>query len=300
MNWFNIKDIENLCGIKAHTLRIWEQRYNLRFATRNEGKHRFYDNEALKKLLRISFLYHNGLKISRIASMTSAQIDQMVDKYGAASEQSSNESSIRKLIEAGLDFNREKFIEIINAVLKKMEMDKCITEVFYPFLQRIGLLWMTDHVIPAQEHFVSNIIQERIILAIDGLTEIENKNNNVLIFAPPGEFHEIPLLTASYFFKKYGHQPIYFGCNTMLESIDIYLHKQENVTILFSHVITLIDNIQLATYFEEIKKKWPGKKIIVSGPATKCLMENNAAFRIVHSLNEMILLMKIPAEITSA
>lgn len=298
MNWFNIKDIENLCGIKAHTLRIWEQRYNLHFATRDEGKHRFYDNEALKKLLRISFLYHNGFKISKIASLSPSEIEQVVNKFGASQVHSTNESFILKLIEAGLDFNREHFIDVINDAQKKMEMDKCITGIFYPFLQRIGLLWMTNHVIPAQEHFVSNIIRERIILAIDGLKDVEIQNSKVLIFAPSGEFHEIPLLTANYLFKKSDYQIIYFGCNISLDCINHYLNCNENVSTLFSHIITPIDTIQLVSYFRELKKKWPEKKIIVSGPATKCLMDDNTDLRIIHSLDEMISLIKIPAEIT--
>ena len=106
MNQFSIRDIENLCGIKAHTLRIWEQRYKLFVPKRKQSQHRVYDNEDLKELLRVSFLYHNGHKISRIAKLSSADIQQVVK---CACDRENDEAQVLQLLEAGLDFDKEQF-----------------------------------------------------------------------------------------------------------------------------------------------------------------------------------------------
>ena len=187
MNHFTIKDIENLCGIKAHTLRIWEQRYNFFVPKRKKSQHRIYDSDDLKELLRISFLYHNGYKISKIAELNPGQIHQLVEESGM--QDNNHEIFIHQLIEAGLDFDKEKFEIIVNCLALRIGMEKCITEVFYPFLQRIGLLWMTNNVIPAQEHFVSQIIRNKIIVATDGLEVRNDAVTNVIVFTPTGEFH---------------------------------------------------------------------------------------------------------------
>ena len=148
MNHFTIKDIENLCGIKAHTLRIWEQRYNKLFVPkRKQSQHRIYDNDDLKELLRISFLYHNGHKISKIAELNPEQIQQLVETFSITED--NHEVFIHQLIEAGVDFDEEKFEKIVNGLVLRVGLEKSIINVFYPFLQRIGLLWMTNNLIPA-------------------------------------------------------------------------------------------------------------------------------------------------------
>src|SRR5687768_14986156 len=191
MNQFTIKDIENLCGIKAHTLRTWEQRYELFVAKRKESNQRVYDDEDLKQLLRISFLYHSGYKISGIARLSHEEIQRTVE--ASCLKEDNHEIFIHQLIAASIDLDEERFEKLINCLVLRIGIEKCISNVFYPFLQRIGLLWMTGHVIPAQEHFSSHIIRKKIICAIDGLDSRGQSSPTILLFAPAGEFHEIPL-----------------------------------------------------------------------------------------------------------
>jgi DNA-binding transcriptional MerR regulator len=291
MNHFTIRDIENLCGIKAHTLRIWEQRYNLFVAKRKESQHRIYDNDDLKQLLRISFLYHNGHKISKIAELNPEEIHQLVQT--SCVKENNHEVFVHQLIEASVDFDKEKFEKIINCVVMRIGMEKSILEVFYPFLERIGLLWMTNNVIPAQEHFASHIIRKKIIIATDGL-EIDNTSSfTILVFAPPGEFHEIPLLVANYFFKKYNNRTIYFGINVAEETISYYMQYQP-VSCLYAHVITLLNNCDLDKYICSLCKEFPDKQVVVSGPAVNCIKNGPANLSVIRSVKEMIEFAKAP------
>lgn len=285
MNQFTIKDIENLCGIKAHTLRIWEQRYNLFVAKRKESLHRIYDNDDLKELLRIAFLYHNGHKISKIACLSKEEIDSLVQR--SCSRDENNGVFVHQLLEAAVDFDKEKFEKILNCVAMRIGLEKCIADVFYPLLHRIGLLWMTNNVIPAQEHFTSHIIRKKIILAVDGLEPVQHTDNNVLIFAPEGEHHEIPLLTANYFFKKNNCATVYFGANVSMESVKYYCNYHQ-VSRFYCHVITHLDNCSLENTLIKLCREFPDKEVVVSGPAIKCTEPLPGNLIVLRSLNELI------------
>jgi DNA-binding transcriptional MerR regulator len=285
MNQFSIKDIENLCGIKAHTIRIWEQRHNILFANREKSQHRIYSNDDLKKLLQISYLYHHGYKISKIAKLSDQQIHQIVDDE--SENKSSNEIYINKLIEAGLDFDKEKFEMILNKVVHRLGLENSLSQVIYPFLNKIGLFWLTNHIIPAQEHFVSHLIQNKIITGTESLTVNKNTNSIILVFAPEGEFHEISLLAANYILKKYHNNTIYFGINTALESLQYYL-EHKKVTCIYTHVVTSLNNSRLEKYFSQLCEFFPHIKIVISGQAGKCIPKTPANLRILSSMDEMI------------
>ena len=284
MQQFSIRDIENLCGIKAHTLRAWEQRYQLGISDRPGGQHRVYSNEDLKEWLRISYLYHNGCKISTIAAMSTAEREERLEK--AYATDNPDEGFIHQLIEASLDFNKEKFEKIIHAVVLRNGIEHCVQRIFYPYLHRIGLLWLTNNAIPAQEHFASHIIRKKLLVAIDGLDKMELAGPRILLFAPAGEFHEIPLLTAHYFFKKAGFRTVYFGTNVSPESLVYYLSHQP-VDYLYTHVITFLQETSPEAYILELKQQFKGK-IIRSGPAFRQLPENSADEIVLHSLEELI------------
>ncbi len=291
MNNFSIKDIENLCGIKAHTLRIWEQRYKSLFcAKRKDSKHRTYDCNDLKELLRISFLYHNGFKISRIAEMSCEEIQQLVEK--TCNSDCNHEVSVQQLLTASIDLDKERFEKIINSLVLRFGLDKCITHIFYPFLQRIGLLWMTGNLIPAQEHFSSHIICKKIIVATDGLEPPYSNAYTIAIFAPLGEFHELPLLVANYFFRKNNIQTIYFGTDVALDTL-CYYDRQNSITHLYAHVITNLNNPELDGFACALSNRFSDKEIIFSGPACKCIEQRKPAnLRMLYSMDELIALTK--------
>lgn len=284
MNRFTIRDIENLCRIKAHTIRTWEQRYKLCVAKRKQSQHRVYDNDDLKELLRVSFLYHSGHKISRIAKLSPEAIHEVVS---CACARENEEAQVLQLLEAGLDLDKERFEKLVNCFILRNGLEKSLTGIFFPFLEKLGLLWLTDHIIPGQEHFVTHIIRKKIILAIDGLEkQFESSKPPVVIFAPVGEHHEIPLLTVNYFFRKYGHKTIYFGPDLDLGTLRSYLDAHP-FSLVYTHVITHV-RTDLEAYLDELCNAYPEKKILISGPAVGGLTVRPGNLELISTLDDMI------------
>jgi MerR family transcriptional regulator, light-induced transcriptional regulator len=263
MQQFTIRDIENLTGIKAHTLRIWEQRYNFFSPQRKESLHRFYDNDDLKKLLRIAYLYHNGWKVSKIAELNEVQIVDTVRKMDA--ENSTTTAFVSKLIEAAVDFDEHRFLVLLNEMIGKIGFEKSVTEVCYPFLQKVGLLWSTNNVLPAQEHFSSYIIQNKIISETEKVVlEKKHTHPQIVLYAPKGEYHELPLLFINYLLKKNDQGTIYLGPNIDLPLLDS-ITTLGSIKYIYLHLITNFTGFFIDDYLEEACKRFPNKTIIASG-----------------------------------
>lgn len=256
MQNFTIRDIENLTGIKAHTLRIWEQRYDFFKSQRKESKHRFYDNEDLKKLLKIAFLYHNGWKVSKIAVLNDEDINEQIRNTKFVNGNYIH--YVSRLIETAIDFDEQQMNQLLNQLNEEVGFENLIIEICYPFLKKIGMLWSTNNIIPAQEHFSSYIIQHRIISEIDKLPMVGSKPEIVLI-CPEGEFHELPLLYINYLLKKYGWSVIFLGTNIHLKDI-LYLELKPDIKYLYIHLITNFTGLEANDYFESVCKTFPDKK----------------------------------------
>ncbi len=264
MQQFTIKDIENLCNIKAHTIRIWEQRYKLIIPERKKSLRRIYDNDDLKHLLRIAFLYHNGWKISRIAALNADEITNEV--YKSEINSVTYKNYIIKLIVAAIDFNEPQFHQLLDELIEKIGFEKCITDICYPYLQRVGLLWVTSNIIPAQEHFSSYIIMHKIIAEADKLPTI-NTGGKIILFSPQGEHHELPLLFVHYLLKKNGWSVIYLGSNVSKDLLKQVTHK-EDVSYLFLHMITNFTGWEADLFFEDLCRSFQNKTIVATGTVT--------------------------------
>lgn len=284
MHHFNIRDVENLSGIKAHTLRIWEQRYGLCLCKRKESRHRYYDNDDLKQVLRIAYLYHNGYKISRIATLSPEQLLQLASKKNGTDEY---DMFINQLLQASMEYNETGFEKILNTAMQNMGLEKCVAKIIYPFLEKIGLLWMTNHVLPAHEHFSSNLIQKAIIAAIDKLGRAKATSRyHFVLFTPQGEEHGLPVLFMQYLLKKQGHHTTLFGTNVGIEALKYYEAKQ-SFTHLYFHLITNFTNCEARSYLQQLKTAFPSKKIIASGPAIGCIPDEGGNVRLLRSLEEI-------------
>ena len=268
MNFFSISDVENLTGIKAHTLRIWEQRYRLLNPKRKESKHRFYDNEDLKYILRIAYLYHKGYKISRIADLSEEEIKKMA--LDTTSGKENYQVFVNQLTEASIDFDQERFEKILHNLILHLGFEKTIIQILFPLLNKIGLLWMTDKVSPAQEHFASALVIKKILFAVDELDKPrgENEVRKVLLFTPAGEHHEIPLLFMQYLLKKNGVPHVYVGKDAKFEAIRDFC-MQHNPTQLYCHLVTNLLTSDLNTYFKKLSSSFPEIEIFFSGPQAK-------------------------------
>jgi DNA-binding transcriptional MerR regulator len=263
MNFFSISDIENLTGIKAHTLRIWEQRYKLLNPKRKESRHRLYDNEDLKYILRIAFLYHNGHKISKIASFSEEEIKKMALETTPGKE--NYQVFVNQLTEASIDFDQARFEKILHNLILHLGFEKTVIQILFPLLNKIGLLWMTDKVSPAQEHFASALVIKKILVAIDGLeSPPAEQARKILVFAPEGEHHEIPLLFIQYLLKKNGIPHVYLGVNISLAAIrEFSLHHR--FTHLLCHLVTNLLSSDLNVYLKKISALVPDLEIVFSG-----------------------------------
>ena len=185
---FTIKDLENISGIKAHTIRIWEKRYNLLAPKRTETNIRFYSNENLQKLLNIVLLNNNNFKISKIAKMSDEEL--ILQSREMAFNSLNNDEAINSFKLAMFQFDKVLFNNTYNKLLLNMSFREVFKDVFIPFLDHIGLLWQTDTLIPAHEHFISNLIAQKIQINTEKLQyDISNTSKTYVLFLPENEIH---------------------------------------------------------------------------------------------------------------
>lgn len=207
---YSIKDLEKLSGIKAHTIRIWEKRYELIEPHRTNTNIRYYTDANLKKILNVAVLNRLGIKISHIAVMSDLELKEAIKKETAGT--SSHETLIDSLVIAMIDLNQYIFESIIDNAISKVGFKETVTEVLYPFLNKVGILWQSDEINPAQEHMVSSLIRQKIIAATDKLSNpFKPEAKKFLLMLPEGEWHEIALLFAQYLIKEANHEVIYLG-----------------------------------------------------------------------------------------
>lgn len=229
---FSIKDLENLTGIKAHTIRIWEKRYELLEPERTDTNIRYYNLSHLQKLLNISFLNNNGLKISKIASLKASEIHQQVRDLASKGHVKNHAINTLKL--AMLDFDQDLFYETYNGLIKNKSFSDLFYEVFIPFLSEIGMLWQTDTITPAHEHFISSLIKQKLLVNTE-LLQAKNKiahNDAFVLFLPDNEIHEIGLMFVNYELIAKGHRSIFLGASVPIMSLSDVLAYYEKVTFI--------------------------------------------------------------------
>ena len=260
---YNIKDIEQLSGIRAHTLRIWERRYGIIEPKRTKTNIRYYDDEDLKRILNISILNKSGYKISKIANLTEDSLNREVLNVNGSNE--TYEIQIGSMVKAMIDFDEILFEKTFNTSVIQLGFDATILKIIYPFFKRIGILWLTGNIDPAQEHFMSNLVRQKIIVAIDSIPEYPNINSeSFVLFLQFNQWHEMSLLLSSYFIKKNGHKSIYLGKSLPSESL-ISVSK----VIGFNNIITTVNyTLSDKEIKESINKlciEFPDKKIYFGG-----------------------------------
>lgn len=260
---FSIKDLEGLTGIKAHTLRIWEQRYSIVNPKRTDTNIRYYDEEDLKLILNIAMLNNNGMKISRIAKMSPAEIQETV--ISVSDNAGVDVDLLNALTLTMLELDEDRFEKILSNVIIKLGFKHAITKVIYPFMYRIGILWQTGTVVPAQEHFISNLIRHKLIVAAENL--LIRKSNNpkkFVLFLPEGELHEIGLLFANYLIKMRGHKTIYLGQTVPIEDLDVISNIYD--PDYFFTVLTYETGIsEVDGYISELSTRFPKANFLLAG-----------------------------------
>ncbi|APD07653.1 hypothetical protein UJ101_02152 [Flavobacteriaceae bacterium UJ101] len=247
---FTIKDLENISGIKAHTIRIWEKRYNLLSPNRTETNIRYYSLENLQKLLNIALLNKNKYKISKIAEMSDNQIK--ITARELSFKLAINEEAINSFKLSMFQFDRELFDKTYNKLLNKKTFRALFKDVFVPFLDHVGLLWQTDTLSPAHEHFISNLIIQKIQINIEKLQyTVSNEEIKYVLFLPEGEIHEIGLLYLNYELTLRGFNTIYLGQSLPLANLNYFIKE---ASVVFVSVMTIRPYREdLETYFKKIE-----------------------------------------------
>lgn len=258
---YSIKDLEQLSGIKAHTLRIWEQRYSLLTPKRTDTNIRYYDDADLRLILNVALLNEHGYKISKIAKMTSQEIAQEVLRMTERSF--TYEDQIHALTISMVEMDEARFDKIISTNILKIGFELTMIHIIYPFLSKIGILWQTGSIHPGQEHFISNLIRQKLIVAIDGQVQ-QNGGKKFLLFLPAGELHEISLLFSCYILKANGHKVIYLGQNTPDADLTaVYnVHKPD---YLLTVVTTSPPAEELQDYLFSLSSRFRESTILISG-----------------------------------
>lgn len=263
MSTYSIKDLEQLSGIKAHTLRIWEQRYDFIKPKRTETNIRFYDDDDLRLILNVSLLKENGHKISNISRMPYGQMQDEVIKL--TEKRLSYPEQIHSLTLAMIDQDEERFEKIMSTIILTLGFEMTMIKVIYPFLIKLGLLWQTGSVSPAQEHFISNLIRQKIIVAIDSLyVPSAEYNNSYLLFLPEGELHELSLLFSSYIIKSRKNKVIYIGQNTPFDDI-ISIYNNLKPDFLLTVLTTHPQPCQIQPYIDKLCQTFHNNTILISG-----------------------------------
>ncbi len=251
---YSIKDLENICGIKAHTIRIWEKRYNLLNPERTDTNIRLYSIQSLQKLLNVSFLVNCGYKISRISKLSQEEIDEYVNSI--VSDQTTIDRSFNDLKMAMLNFSASNFHDTYDKMSKRFDFRRIFLEVFVPFLNEVGMLWQTNSVNSSHEHFISGLIKQKLISHINDLQkrEVVKKDKTFVLYLPTREMHDLSLLFLNSIVLEEGYKSIYLGANISTEYLE-NLAKLQDHLVFASYFTTEPKTDDTLAYIEDFKQK---------------------------------------------
>lgn len=259
---YSIKDLEVLSGIKAHTIRIWEKRYNLLDPHRTDTNIRFYTDEDLKRMLNVSLLVKNGFKISKVSKLSDGEIR---DKVLDVSETKTSQSDyVERLIVYMLNFDNQNFTRLTDEIISKFDFEEAVFRVFFNLFERIGTYWQVGSIFPAQEHYVTNIFRQKLITAIDKLGLNNQQGKNMLFFLPEGELHEMSLLFYSYLAQKYGYNSVYLGQFVPFDDLS-KIQENLNIDYVFTAFINSITKDKLENYLTDLKGVFEKQKVFITG-----------------------------------
>ena len=283
---YSIRDLEKLSGIKAHTIRIWEQRYNIIEPKRTATNIRFYTDEDLQYLLNVAFLNRNGIRISKISKMSKVDISDMVSSISQDSEESTN--YLQTLTMAMIELNEEKFEHLVHTTIEKDGFEKTVIELLVPFLEKLSLLWLTGSINSVHEQFINNLIRQKIVAHIDmlPLAKATGDKPRAVLFEPIGEAQEVLLSLINYFLRSRGCQTLYLGNNIAISDIEVAIELFNPNCI----VTAISDNNKKspADFLTELSELYPTMQVIASAQsvARKMLLPDNVA--VFEDFNEFL------------
>ena len=268
MGQYSIKELEKLSGIKAHTIRIWEKRYQLIAPGRTDTNIRLYSDHDLKKIINVAIANNAGVKISHIARLSNDELTRLVSEKSSSGGEMA--SPIDQLVVAMVELDEPTFDRVLTKLAQSMGFEDLITQVVYPFLEKIGILWQTGNITPAQEHFISNLVRQKMMVAIDGLPYPPASSPKAVLFLQENEYHEIGLLFYCFLVKKYNIRPIYLGQSVPYQDL-LHVVKAHNPKYLITSIVTTLNQDIFHDYFNKLSQDFPKQTILVSGQAAQQL-----------------------------
>ncbi|MBT4775068.1 MAG: MerR family transcriptional regulator [Crocinitomicaceae bacterium] len=267
---YNIKDLERISGIKAHTIRIWEKRYNVFSPKRTETNIREYCQEDLRKIITFGALNSRGVKISKLVTLSDEELSAQV--LSLSQNPDDIEFQIEKLITAAICLDEQSFEDTIQVNLKSVGFEKTFEKLMYAFFERLGSLWHLGSINPAQEHFISNLIRQKLIVSLDNCKNRLTESKVLIAYLPEGEWHELGLLYYSYLAVNKGFKLIYLGQSTPYDGARWAITNKQPDVVLVSFVQT-ISQKKLASYMERMVNDFPATRIILSGIQAKQVLD---------------------------
>lgn len=266
MGKYTIKEMERLSGIKTATIRVWEKRHKLIDPGRTDTNIRSYSDEDLKKIINISLLKNHGIKISTIANLNHEDICKKVSELSEGNTEFT--VYIDQLVIAMIGLQEDVFESLMLKLSSQFGFEKTITKIIYPFLEKIGVLWQTGNINPAQEHFISNLIRQKMFVAIDGLPSADKDAPCAMLFLPEGELHEIGLLFFHYITKKEGFRTFYLGQSVPYNDLK-EVYAIHNPQVLITSLTSLPGPQEMQAYLRGLSADFPECRILASGAAIR-------------------------------
>lgn len=283
---YSISDLEKLSGVKAHTIRIWEKRYNLLAPKRTPSNIRYYVEKDLKRLLNIALLNRNGLKISKIARMDPEQMRTAVLEL-SQEDPRDKEVLSDTLTLAMLEMDEDKFNVVVQRNIAEIGFKRTMVEVIFPFLGRLSILWMTGSISPVQENYVAGLIKQKIFVAIENLT-FETTKSSFIIFLPESERQELSMLFIHYLLKEAGFQVVNLGAQVSVDDLKV-AYDITQPQYLLTMVNETLDQMTIQEYVEELSLHFRESTILLTGlQLARRQIQSRSNYHVFNDLDELV------------
>lgn len=287
MNEFSIKQIESFTGIKAHTIRAWEQRYNFFKSKRTQSNIRYFTTHEVNILLKICFLNEQGYKLKNLDQMSAEEIDIIINEKIL---QNTESATVQSLILQTIELNPVQFEKTLDTQIQKNDFKHVLLDIIWPFMRKIGVLWNTTIITPRHEHMATEIIRRKIYAQLDkAKSKVKNKNSQALIFCVDNEFHDLPLISLEYILSDEGVQVLNLGAALPVQELQALRHKFDPKVIVAHMTAASCKSRIVHDSINKMAKYFPKSSIFITGQASEsdefCSIPPNVS--IVDSVNDI-------------
>jgi len=291
MDSFSISELQQFSGIKAHTIRMWEQRYHALEPNRSEGNTRYYDGQQLRRLLNIVSLMKGDYKVSELCAMPDDKLFKLLDRQINYPKQP-HEYFIALMIASAIEYDEVGFDKIFLTAVLRYGIQQMYIFVLYPVLQRLGLMWSNNTLRPAHEHFITSLVRQKLLTTIDALPLSLNSEETWLLFLPSNEFHETGLLFANFLIRQSGRKVIYLGADVPLESLKAAANEIRPTSLL-TFLVRKNDSENDDELLSSLSRQFKDQKIYVACDASRLVeIKKRKNILTLHSPDDLVNAMK--------